>query len=342
MDHLSRVGGTSIFSSSASYTQLICASQVLIGTGIGQIRYLNRALMRFDSKVRSSLLVIIPRADRLPQVVVPTQFVLFNISAIVGSAILYGDFARASFHQIVTFLYGCGATFAGVFIIAWAPTAPPEPLEEDEEGTIGDAPPSEAEGTVTGLSSRSGSVAYRSRVRILAADGTPATPILRNRQSIVSMYGLSPAQVRRPSPHTESARTDDVTRLACAAPWPGLTASGRRLPPPLARPRAQPRVARVAAPAADGELARRQWSAELAADARRDAGERDAGEQPRARAEPERGRGQEREPEPLLSAGGGVVVAIPWTVHTSCCYLSAYCTVPPVGGHTAYLLEYVQ
>ncbi|KAL1680692.1 magnesium transporter NIPA-domain-containing protein [Schizophyllum commune] len=74
---------------------------VLIITGIGQIRYLNRALMRFDSKV-----------------VIPMQFVLFNLSAIVGSAILYGDFERAKFHQIVTFLYGCGATFLGVFIIA--------------------------------------------------------------------------------------------------------------------------------------------------------------------------------------------------------------------------------
>ena len=59
--------------------------------------------MRFDSKV-----------------VIPMQFVLFNLSAIVGSAILYGDFERAKFHQIVTFLYGCGATFLGVFIIAWA------------------------------------------------------------------------------------------------------------------------------------------------------------------------------------------------------------------------------
>ncbi|KAL1723535.1 magnesium transporter NIPA-domain-containing protein [Schizophyllum commune] len=62
---------------------------VLIITGVGQIRYLNRALMRFDSKV-----------------VIPMQFVLFNLSAIVGSAILYGDFERAKFHQIVTFLYG--------------------------------------------------------------------------------------------------------------------------------------------------------------------------------------------------------------------------------------------
>ncbi|KAL1740508.1 magnesium transporter NIPA-domain-containing protein, partial [Schizophyllum fasciatum] len=62
---------------------------VLVVTGVGQIRYLNRALMRFDSKV-----------------VIPMQFVLFNLSAIVGSAILYGDFERAKFHQIVTFLYG--------------------------------------------------------------------------------------------------------------------------------------------------------------------------------------------------------------------------------------------
>ena len=30
---------------------LAASAQVLIGTGVGQIRYLNRALMRFDSKV---------------------------------------------------------------------------------------------------------------------------------------------------------------------------------------------------------------------------------------------------------------------------------------------------
>jgi hypothetical protein len=66
------------------------------------------------------------------QLVIPTQFVLFNLSAIVGSAILFGDFARASFHQIVTFLYGCAATFAGVFVIAWTPGPPPR--AEDAEG----------------------------------------------------------------------------------------------------------------------------------------------------------------------------------------------------------------
>ncbi|KAG1715953.1 hypothetical protein ID866_1242 [Astraeus odoratus] len=68
------------------------------------IRYLNRALKRFDSKI-----------------VIPTQFVLFTLSAVVGSAVLYGDFRRATFHQMVTFLYGCAATFAGVYVIAWGP-----------------------------------------------------------------------------------------------------------------------------------------------------------------------------------------------------------------------------
>lgn len=32
--------------------------QVLLGTGVGQIRYLNRALMRFDSKVPITIVII--------------------------------------------------------------------------------------------------------------------------------------------------------------------------------------------------------------------------------------------------------------------------------------------
>ncbi|KAK0191244.1 magnesium transporter NIPA-domain-containing protein [Armillaria mellea] len=91
-----------MFASPITYPVIL----VLALTGIGQIRYLNRALMRFDSKI-----------------VIPTQFVLFNLSAIVGSAILYGDFQKASFHQIVTFLYGCSATFAGVYTIARSPSS---------------------------------------------------------------------------------------------------------------------------------------------------------------------------------------------------------------------------
>lgn len=91
--------------------------QILLATGIGQIRYLNRALMKFDSKV-----------------VIPTQFVLFNFAAIVGSAVLYRDFDKVPFEHMVIFLYGCAATFLGVFILT-LPT-PQTNNEDDEEGTI--------------------------------------------------------------------------------------------------------------------------------------------------------------------------------------------------------------
>ncbi|RPD66686.1 DUF803-domain-containing protein [Lentinus tigrinus ALCF2SS1-6] len=166
---------------------------VLVGTGIGQIRYLNRALMRFDSKI-----------------VVPTQFVMFNLSAIVGSAILYGDFKKATFHQLVTFLYGCGATFAGVFIIAWAPSDPTgeseDDIEPDDDATrTAISPGSRSEPILSATMSddshtlrsvKVGSLARRSRPTLIMPEGAAvsATPILHNRHSIVSLYGLSPAQ----------------------------------------------------------------------------------------------------------------------------------------------------
>ncbi|KAI0751450.1 magnesium transporter NIPA-domain-containing protein [Daedaleopsis nitida] len=173
---------------------------VLLGTGVGQVRYLNRALMRFDSKI-----------------VVPTQFVMFNLSAIVGSALLYGDFKKATFHQLVTFLYGCGATFAGVFIIAWAPATPRPTDEDDEEDEDTDTihtetlPPSRSDGPSSGTvtlsedstaptsvrTAKVGSVSRRNRTTWVIPDGSDANglPVLRSRHSIVSLYGFSPAQV---------------------------------------------------------------------------------------------------------------------------------------------------
>ena len=38
------------------------------------------------------------------------------------------------FHQCVTFLYGCLATFLGVFIIAWSPSSNHSHLDFDIEG----------------------------------------------------------------------------------------------------------------------------------------------------------------------------------------------------------------
>ncbi|KIP09201.1 hypothetical protein PHLGIDRAFT_103209 [Phlebiopsis gigantea 11061_1 CR5-6] len=169
-----------IFTEWITYPILI----TLIGTGVGQIKYLNRALMRFDSKI-----------------VVPTQFVTFNLSAIIGSAILYGDFKRASFHQIVTFLYGCAATFAGVFIIAWSRDTPgPADLQDEGVGPQDDieavAVNVDDDATVRNL--QLGSLGRRSRATLVIPESATisplSTPILRHRPSIVSMIGLSPAQ----------------------------------------------------------------------------------------------------------------------------------------------------
>ncbi|KAF7355162.1 DUF803 domain membrane protein [Mycena sanguinolenta] len=148
---------------------------VLALTGVGQIRYLNRALMRFDGKV-----------------VIPIQFVLFTISAIIGSAVLYGDFKKASFHQLVTFLYGCAATFTGVFIIAWEPRrssvlddepATPPNIASDHEGLDSE---DETERFV-------GPVPIRKRPALVLPNGFREQQAL-NRQSGVSMLTLSPAR----------------------------------------------------------------------------------------------------------------------------------------------------
>lgn len=77
---------------------------VLVGTGVGQIRYLNRALMKFDSKH-----------------VIPTQFVMFNLTAIIGSAILYRDFENITLHKMISFIYGILTVFAAIFILTYAP-----------------------------------------------------------------------------------------------------------------------------------------------------------------------------------------------------------------------------
>ena len=73
---------------------------VLVLTAILQIRHVNRALQRFDSTQ-----------------VIPTQFVLFTISVIIGSAILYRDFESATLDRVAKFVGGCTLTFLGVYLI---------------------------------------------------------------------------------------------------------------------------------------------------------------------------------------------------------------------------------
>ncbi|KAL8370470.1 hypothetical protein RB595_000713 [Gaeumannomyces hyphopodioides] len=86
---------------------------VLLGTAVMQVRYVNKALQRFDSTQ-----------------VIPIQFVIFTLSVIIGSAVLYRDFEKTTGDQAVTFVGGCLLTFFGVFLI----TSGRASHHEDEEG----------------------------------------------------------------------------------------------------------------------------------------------------------------------------------------------------------------
>lgn len=133
---------------------------------------------------------------------IPIQFVLFTLSAIIGSAILYGDFQKAKFHQIVTFLYGCAATFAGVFIIAWTSK---ESFEEDNNN-LSDATDSTHVSNdsnniaIDGARLGSSNVGRRKRGTLVLPSGmtdpSDAPSLRRKRSGAVGVIGISPAQVR--------------------------------------------------------------------------------------------------------------------------------------------------
>ncbi|KAI9661983.1 MAG: hypothetical protein M1831_002898 [Alyxoria varia] len=73
---------------------------VLAITAVMQIKYVNRALQRFDSTR-----------------VIPTQFVCFTISVVIGSAILYRDFENMTKEKLLEFFGGCALTFLGVWFL---------------------------------------------------------------------------------------------------------------------------------------------------------------------------------------------------------------------------------
>ena len=146
---------------------------------------------------------------------IPVQFVLFTLSAIIGSAVLYGDFEKATVPQLLNFFYGCTATFVGVFIIAWVPSREDEEDEQEEDvpddagETSSAVTGSEGGRSVVGDRPGFGSIGRRNRVRVLSHGGVGDAISLRQRKSIVSM-AVSPAQVRTRSTFTFKVEIADV------------------------------------------------------------------------------------------------------------------------------------
>lgn len=97
---------------------------ILVGTAVMQIKYINRALQRFDATQ-----------------VIPVQFVMFTLSVILGSAILYRDFERTSGDDAGKFVGGCALTFSGVWLITSG--RPRRHVDDDEDDEDDREPESE-------------------------------------------------------------------------------------------------------------------------------------------------------------------------------------------------------
>lgn len=121
---------------------------ILLGTAVMQVRYVNKALQRFDSTQ-----------------VIPIQFVMFTLCVIIGSAVLYRDFERTTAEQAAKFVGGCLLTFFGVFIITSGRPPADEDDEEDDDISVADGP-----GESINLAEQA----------INGEDGTPQTPTGRS------------------------------------------------------------------------------------------------------------------------------------------------------------------
>ncbi|KAI9684261.1 MAG: hypothetical protein M1822_005734 [Bathelium mastoideum] len=92
---------------------------ILVFTAIMQVKYVNRALQRFNSTQ-----------------VIPTQFVMFTLFVILGSAILYRDFEDRSAEDAAKFFGGCALTFLGVWLITGGRGKESEDEELGEGGDV--------------------------------------------------------------------------------------------------------------------------------------------------------------------------------------------------------------
>lgn len=184
---------------------------ILVVTALMQIRYVNRALQRFDSTQ-----------------VIPIQFVLFTISVIIGSAILYRDFESTAAGRMLQFSGGCLLTFLGVYMIT-SGRAREEPHDEcehaldDEENAIGLIDEEAHQDTRSPASnhrksSASTAVRFNAQTPTLATRRTsmqpaslPSTPPPPSRTPSVTSSTLSTA-VQPPSPWKSADELPNTSR----------------------------------------------------------------------------------------------------------------------------------
>lgn len=181
-----------------------------------QIKYINRALQRFDATQ-----------------VIPVQFVLFTLSVIGGSAVLYRDFERTSGEDAGKFVGGCALTFFGVWLITSGRperSGDEEECEPEPEGIVYSASEcynGEVDGRSDGIiqnTRRSSTVRPLSppiniNSRYRDDDSRPSTPEIR-----VLPDPVTPQNSGRPA-------TSDIMSSIIVNPWTHINEPGYRTPP---------------------------------------------------------------------------------------------------------------
>ena len=187
---------------------------VLVLSALAQIRYVNRALQRFDSTQ-----------------VIPTQFVLFTISVIVGSAVLYRDFESATADRVGKFIAGCFLTFLGVYLITSGRKDKSDDYDDDlsgdEEEQIG-LIDEEAEQTAPSSRGKLGRTLSSQMDSKLLPPGTPDGGIIRRSSTLRSDLRTPP---QRPSTIPSSTPSIAVTPESALDDPSPFTSLADRVPP---------------------------------------------------------------------------------------------------------------
>ncbi|KAJ6264010.1 hypothetical protein Dda_0149 [Drechslerella dactyloides] len=198
---LATKGVSSLLSSSlykiVTYPVFYLLVFILVLTAVMQIKYLSRSLQRFDSTQ-----------------VIPTQFVLFNIFTVTGSAILYRDFEKADASKLIKFFTGCLLNFIGVYLISSKRALSYESdydsaISETEDETHLDANPVTP---IMRISSNDPSVRYTDDVaRSHTSDATAAPPALSS--SHRSSYSIRRPRINSIPSHLHSPPSESSPLL---------------------------------------------------------------------------------------------------------------------------------
>ncbi|RDA92588.1 hypothetical protein CP533_0940 [Ophiocordyceps camponoti-saundersi (nom. inval.)] len=138
---------------------------ILLVTAVMQIRYVNKALQRFDSTQ-----------------VIPIQFVLFTLCVILGSAILYRDFEKTTAEQAAKFVGGCLLTFFGVFLITTGRQQQDDDDDDDDDDMDGDGDDDNDDQVLSDAASIEETIGLMQSRPLPAQDG-PTPPPLPHRVS---------------------------------------------------------------------------------------------------------------------------------------------------------------